>query len=138
MATILIDENDWSLKTVCNVPQQENTEDCGIFVCLYCELILNDHALDFTQDDIRNGEWHKKTVLSILSIDNDDNNVYDPVVCIERPNPEIASHLTWARGTKYQKFVMITLDVVMSAMITAMAKTIAITRGSNKVNGRMS
>jgi hypothetical protein len=77
-------------------------------------------------------------VLSILSIDNDGNNIYDPVVCIERPNPEIASHLTWARGTKYQKFAMITLDVVMSAMITAMAKTVAITRGSNKVNGRMS
>jgi hypothetical protein len=33
---------------------------------------------------------------------------------------------------------MITLDVVMSAMIIAMAKTIAITRGSNKFNGRMS
>ena len=33
---------------------------------------------------------------------------------------------------------MITFDVVMSAMIIAMAKTIAITRGSNKVNGRKS
>jgi hypothetical protein len=96
----LIDENDWSLKTVYNVPQQENTEDCGIFVCLYCEFILNDCALDFTQDDIRNGEWHKKMVLSILSIDNNDNDISDPVVCIERPSPEIASHLTWARGTK--------------------------------------
>ena len=55
--------------TNCNVPQQENTEDCGIFVCLYCKFILNDCALDFTQDDIRNGEWCKKMVLSILSID---------------------------------------------------------------------
>jgi hypothetical protein len=33
---------------------------------------------------------------------------------------------------------MITLDVVMCAMIIAMAKTVAITRGSNKINGRMS
>jgi hypothetical protein len=33
---------------------------------------------------------------------------------------------------------MKTLDVVMSAMIIAMAKTIAITRGSNEINGRMS
>jgi hypothetical protein len=33
---------------------------------------------------------------------------------------------------------MITLDVVMSAMIIAMAKTIAMTRGSSKINGRMS
>jgi Ulp1 family protease len=96
----LIDENDWSLKTVYDVPQQENTEDCGIFVCLYCDFILHDYALDFTQDDIRNGEWRKKMVLSILSIDNDDNNVSDPVVCIKRPSPKIASHLTWARGTE--------------------------------------
>jgi hypothetical protein len=33
---------------------------------------------------------------------------------------------------------MITLNVVMSAMIIALAKTIAITRGSNEINGRMS
>ncbi len=43
-------------------------------------------------------------VLSILSIDNivnnNDNDIYDPAMCIERPSPEIASHLTWARGTK--------------------------------------
>ncbi len=41
----LIDENDWSLNTNCNVPQQENTEDCGIFVCLYCEFILTAQEL---------------------------------------------------------------------------------------------
>ncbi len=40
--------------------------------------------------------------------------------------------------SNYQKFAMITLDVVMSAMIIAMAKTIAITRGYNEINGRMS
>ncbi len=95
-----IDENNRSLNTNCNVPQQQNTEDRGICVCLYSEFILNDCTLDFTQDDIRNGEWRKKMVLSILSIYNDDNDVYDPVVCIKIPSPEIASHLTWARGTK--------------------------------------
>ncbi len=56
----LIDENNWSLKTICDVPQQENTEDCGIFVCLYCDFILNDCALDFTQDDIRNESGVKR------------------------------------------------------------------------------
>jgi hypothetical protein len=96
----LIDENNLSLKTICDVPQQDNTKDCGIFVCLYCDFILNDCALDFTQDDIRYGEWRKKMVLSILSINNNDDNISNPVECFERPRPEIASHLTWTRGTK--------------------------------------
>ncbi len=96
----LIDENNWPLKTICNVPQQDNTKDCGICVCLYCNFILNDCALDFTQDDIRYGEWRKKMVLSILSINNDDDNISNPVKCFERPRPEIASNLTWTRGTK--------------------------------------
>jgi hypothetical protein len=39
-------------------------------------------------------------------------------------------HKTWSISN-YQKFAMKTLDVVMTAMIIAMAKTIAITRGSN-------
>jgi hypothetical protein len=40
--------------------------------------------------------------------------------------------------SNYQRFAMITVDVVVSAMIIAMAKTIAITRGSDEINGRMS
>jgi hypothetical protein len=96
----LIDQKNWSSKTMCNVPQQDNTKDCGIFVCLYCDFILNECALDFTQDDIRYGEWRKKMVLSILSMNNNDNDVSNPVECFERPRPEIASHLTWTRGTK--------------------------------------
>ena len=51
----LFDKNDWSLQTMCNVPQQDNTTDCGIFVCLYCDFILNDCALKFNQGDIKNG-----------------------------------------------------------------------------------
>ncbi len=86
-----IDENDWSLKTMCNVPQQDNTKDCGIFVCLFCNSILNDCALDFDQNDIRCGEWHNKIVQSILSIDNNDG---------DDSNPVIASHLTWTKETE--------------------------------------
>ncbi len=52
-----------------------HTEDCGIFVCLYCELILNDLDLTFfTQDKIRQGKWRKKMILSILSIKDDISN----------------------------------------------------------------
>jgi hypothetical protein len=47
--------------------------------------------LIFDQNDIRYGEWRKKIVLSILSIDNNDDDDSDPV---------IASHLTWTKETK--------------------------------------
>ncbi len=69
------------------------------------------------------------------------------ITMMKRPSPEIAFHLTWARGTKshvridnfkLSKIAMKTFDVVMSVMIIAMAKTIAIARGSNEINGRMS
>jgi Ulp1 family protease len=45
----LIDQKNWSLKTMCNVSQQDNTKDCGIFVCLYCDFnkLLNKLSLLF-------------------------------------------------------------------------------------------
>ena len=88
----LFEKNNCSLQTMCNVPQQDNTTDCGIFVCLYCDFILNDCALKFNQDDIKNGEWRKKIVLSILSITENVEEISDPVECLERPP------LTWTKG----------------------------------------
>ena len=40
--------NEWKLYTMCNVSQQDttNTTDCGVFVCMYCNFILNDCKLD--------------------------------------------------------------------------------------------
>jgi Ulp1 family protease len=71
----LPDQHRWKLHSFCPAPQQDNTEDCGIFVCLYCELILNDLDLTFfTQDKIRQGKWRKKMILSILSIKDDISN----------------------------------------------------------------
>jgi len=73
----LPDQYLWKLHSLCNAPQQDNTKDCGIFVCLYCELILHDLDLTFTQDQIKKGKWGKKMILSILSIKdaiNDDDN----------------------------------------------------------------
>jgi len=77
----LPDQHLWALHTFCQAPQQDNTKDCGIFVCLYCELILHDLDLAFiSQDKIKQGKWRKKMILSILSIkddisddDNDEN-----------------------------------------------------------------
>ncbi len=59
---------EWKLYTMCNVPQQDttNTTDCGVFVCMYCNLILNNCKLDFKQDDITNSDWRDRMILSIL------------------------------------------------------------------------
>ncbi len=74
----------WKSHSLCDAPQQDNTKDCGIFVCLYCKLILHDLNLTFTQDQIKNGKWRKKMILSILSIkggisDDDNNETADKV-----------------------------------------------------------
>ena len=68
------------LHTMCNVPQQDttNTTDCGVFVCMYCDFILNDCKLDFKQDNITNSDWRDRMILSILLVkpknDKEENN----------------------------------------------------------------
>jgi Ulp1 family protease len=52
----LPDQHLWTLHSFCQAPQQNNTKDCGIFVCLYCELILHDLDLTFTHDQIKEGK----------------------------------------------------------------------------------
>jgi Ulp1 family protease len=72
--------NEWKLYTMCNVPQQDtkNTTDCGVFICMYCNFILNDCKLDFNQHDITNSHWRDRMILSILSVkpknDKEKNN----------------------------------------------------------------
>ncbi len=72
--------NEWKLYTMCNVPQQDttNTTECGVFVCMYCNFILNDCKLDFKQDNITNSDWRERMILSILSVkptnDKEKNN----------------------------------------------------------------
>jgi len=72
--------NEWKLYTMCKVPQQDkmDTIDCGVFVCMYCDFILNDCQLDFKQDDITNSEWRDRMILSILLVkptnDKEKNN----------------------------------------------------------------
>jgi hypothetical protein len=72
--------NEWKLYTMCNVPQQDttNTTDCGVFLCMYCNFILNDCKLDFKQEDITNSDWRDRMILSVLSVkpknDKEKNN----------------------------------------------------------------
>ncbi len=62
--------NEWKLYTRCNVLQQDTTKttDCGVFVCMYCNFILNDCKLDFNQDNITNCHWKDRMILSILLV----------------------------------------------------------------------
>ncbi len=57
--------NKKKLNTMSNVPQQDksNTTDCGVFVCMYCNFILNDCKLDFNQKDITNSNWQERMIL---------------------------------------------------------------------------
>ncbi len=63
-----------------NVQQQDttNTTACGVFVCMYCNFILNDCKLDFNQDDITSSHWRDRMILSILLVkpenDKEKNN----------------------------------------------------------------
>jgi hypothetical protein len=72
--------NEWKLSTMCKVPQQDtkNTADCGVFVCMYCNFILNDCKLDFNQHNITHSHWRDRRILSILSVkpknDKEKNN----------------------------------------------------------------
>jgi len=72
--------NEWKLDTMCNVPQQDttNSTDCGVFVCMYCDFIINDCKLDFKQEDITNSDWRDRMILSILLVkptnDKEKNN----------------------------------------------------------------
>ncbi len=65
---------------MCNVPQQDttNTTDCSVFVCMYCDFILNDGKLDFKQDNITNSDWRDRMIMSILLVkptnDKEKNN----------------------------------------------------------------
>jgi Ulp1 family protease len=73
--------NEWKLYTMCKVPQHDttNTTDCGVlFVCMYCDFILNNCKLDFSQNNITNSNWRDRMILSILSVnpknDKENNN----------------------------------------------------------------
>ncbi len=65
---------------MCNVPQQDatNTTDCGVFVCMYFNFILNDCKLDFKIDNITNSDWRDGMILSIMLVkptnDKEKNN----------------------------------------------------------------
>ncbi len=57
-----------------DIPQQENVSDFEVFVCMFCEYILNGCKLNFKQDDVMERSWRKKMILSILTLCNVNGN----------------------------------------------------------------
>ena len=70
------DAKKWELKSMdkSDIPQKENDSDCGLFVCMFCDYILNGCKLNFEQNDIMEGSWRLKMILSILTLCNDESN----------------------------------------------------------------
>jgi hypothetical protein len=109
----------WELKSMDknDIPQQENVSDCGVFICMFCDYILNGCKLNFKQDDIMEGSWRQKMILSILTTCGDnDNDTYKEVMEYESDNDmeviiqptkktkgkrnEIIDELIWTQATK--------------------------------------
>ncbi len=71
--------NEWKIYCMqCPTTRYNKYIDCGVFVCMYCNFILNDCKLDFKQDNITNSYWRDRMILSILSVkptnDTEKNN----------------------------------------------------------------
>ncbi len=68
----------WMEKVVTILDGTKLTTDCGVFVCMYCNFILNDCKLDFSQNNITNCYWQERMILSILLVkpkkDKESNN----------------------------------------------------------------
>jgi hypothetical protein len=114
--------NQWKLYTMCNVPQQDttNTTDCGVFVCMYCNFILNDCKLDFKQDNITNSDWRDRMILSILLVkptndkekNNNDKVTLLRAIKMKRNNKQknIARASTWSMNLTMNKDCKVNKD----------------------------
>ena len=100
-----------------DIPQQENVSDCGVFVCMFCEYILNGCKLNFKQDDVMEGSWRQKMILSILTLcnvngndtykegmeyksDNDMEVIIQPTKKTNGRGNQIIEELIWTQATR--------------------------------------
>ncbi len=99
---------------MCKVPQQDktNTTDCGVFVCMYCNFILNDCKLDFSQNNINNSNWQERMILSILLVkpknNKESNNDYKVAISTikmmwNHKQKNIARASTWSTNLRMKK-----------------------------------
>jgi Ulp1 family protease len=64
-----IKPEEWALVTSTeSVPQQENTFDCGAFICMFVYFISQDSFLLFNQKDVTS--FRKQMALAIINLAN--------------------------------------------------------------------
>jgi hypothetical protein len=76
---------DWTLEPTCTAPQQDNTTDCGAFICMFIALIHDGCDLDFEMNKINVEDWQKRMILSIMSTkkgSDEDDEIEDEVICM--------------------------------------------------------
>jgi Ulp1 family protease len=44
--------NDWEFKAAIDIPTQENSYDCGVFLCKYMDYISRGETINFTQQEM--------------------------------------------------------------------------------------
>ncbi len=131
--------NEWKLYTMCNVPQQDTTNntDCGVFVCMYCNFIQNDCKLEFKQEDITNSDWRDGMIMSILlvkqsndkEINNDDKATLSALnMNWNNKKKNIARDSAWSTNHIMNKGCKANKDDKMIVMMIAMADWIAKTK----------
>ncbi|XP_032573885.1 sentrin-specific protease 2 [Drosophila sechellia] len=62
---LLLDTSDFRIEDAQNVPQQGNTNDCGVFVCMFAEYRTRDAPITFCQKDMK--YFRTKMVLELTS-----------------------------------------------------------------------
>ncbi|XP_069733521.1 sentrin-specific protease 2-like [Phaenicophaeus curvirostris] len=83
-----LDRSEWTLRSMRSheIPQQENGDDCGVFVCKYADYISRDRPLTFTQSDIP--YFRKRMVWEIIHHQLLGQAYVKPPVLIESPLEE--------------------------------------------------
>jgi sentrin-specific protease 1 len=63
-----MDTGDWEKSSTKGIPQQTNSNDCGVFMCLFADYVSRDAPYEFGQADMP--AFRRQIVISIL-----DNNL---------------------------------------------------------------
>jgi sentrin-specific protease 1 len=45
-------QNEWEYRNIKNIPKQENSWDCGVYLCKYMEYISRNEEINFSQEDM--------------------------------------------------------------------------------------
>lgn len=56
---------NWQMENVQNIPQQEFEGDCGVFMCVYSEMLSCNKPFSFTHEDVR--YYRKKIIFEICN-----------------------------------------------------------------------